>query len=310
MEHLCKRLCALPVWWNWPRMLPRPKGGVMPSVARRMNEFVMQNKPGIGPPFGRQQSRMQVDDANFTRRQSVWTGASDPAGDAMTTDRSFPKHAKGDLSEDGEVLPLPRLHGPHAFEDLVLKDAKHLGLGHVGTQKDTSRPTMVSRMPFLDGDKQAVALCTTCAVGLERHLHPSLPAFDFRHLGRDLEVGVHRSGSQQANAVGSRDGARGFRFIVGLHQSNGSGPVSMAIQQGSNDAPVDHSGKGVVVRFWSEEGHQFIPFLVGIDSEAVRIGRAAAVANRTRSIGALHTFRRSHAEACRRGAFQVCASDH
>ena len=84
----------------------------------------------------------------------------------------------------------------------------------------------------------------------------------------------------------------------------------MTIEQGPDDAPVDHARERVVMRFWSKHSHQLLALAVRIDLQTMGVGGAAPVANRRGSVGALNTLRGSHAGRWRRGAFQMCAYHH
>ena len=150
---------------------------------------------------------------------------------------------------------------------------------------------MVGRMAFLDGHEHAFTLCASLSFGLKRHVHPGFSSFDVGHPCRHAKIGVHGRRPQQADGVGGGHGAWDLLSPSGVHQSHRCSPIAVAVQQGADDATVDHAREGMMMRFWTKDRHQFLAFTVGIDSEAVWIGGATTVANRTGGIGALHTLR-------------------
>ena len=128
---------------------------------------------------------------------------------------------------------------------------------------------MVGWMTFGDGDKEAIAFCAPLAPRIQTHLNPGFPTFDLRHACRHLQVRVHWGGPEQTNAVGGGDRTGRFGLIAGFHERHRCGPVSVAIQQGADDASVHHARKGMVVWLGTKHSHQFLAFAVRIDAKPV-----------------------------------------
>jgi len=129
-----------------------------------------------------------------------------------------------------------------------------------------SRPAVEGRVPFLDRHEQSFpggAHLTFCFKG---HRDPGFPTFEPCRMGANDEFGACRGWPSQANVVGRRDGARRLVRSVAVHHRDGRSPVPVAIEQGSDDASVDHAGKGLVVRFWLKPGHKPFLYAMGVDA--------------------------------------------
>lgn len=76
-----------------------------------------------------------------------------------------------------------------------------------------------------------------------------------------------------------------------FHQRKSRRPIGMAIQKGSDDSPIHHSWKCLVMLFRSELGGHFPVFANQTsNSQALLVFRAAPEANAVGRVGLLQTF--------------------
>lgn len=111
---------------------------------------------------------------------------------------------------------------------------------------------MVCRMPFLDGNKQAAAGRTNLAFSLQRkrNSNPVLKHFGGFCIHRQRCTEGRRA--PELYIVRGSDSARWFLKPLSVHDRNGCSPISVTIQQGADDATVDHPRKRLVVIRWDK----------------------------------------------------------
>ena len=148
---------------------------------------------------------------------------------------------------------------------------------------------MIGGVTFLYSHKEAAPCGTNLALSLQGQRHPN-PVV--QHLGWR---GVHRQGrsvrrrAPKLNIVGSGYGARWFIKTLCIHERNGSSPIPVAVEEGSDDAAVDHARECLMVIRWNEFHGQAVRCSEGVNLQATFVGRTAAKTNRGGSIRSLHT---------------------
>ena len=75
------------------------------------------------------------------------------------------------------------------------------------------------------------------------------------------------------------------------HQVVAGGPVAVAVEQGADDAAVEHPGEGVVVRLGGEVGDDLVALDEALDAEPLVVGGAAAEADALRRVPCLEGLR-------------------
>ena len=106
---------------------------------------------------------------------------------------------------------------------------------------------MVSRMPFLHGDKQPAPRSTNLALCLQREGDSNPVVQDLGWRGVYCQGCAVRRGAPKLNVVRGGYGAWWFIEALCVHERNSSRPISMTVKQRSDNAPVDHPGEGLVV---------------------------------------------------------------
>ena len=141
---------------------------------------------------------------------------------------------------DHQFVPLPLEFGlpHHHLRPLRFPSGK--------LTTESALPSMVRRMPFFHGNKDATTRCTnfsTCAqcafnvCAIIRHID---------NLGGKKQRIIRRSWPEQFDCVLRRDSARRSVLIRAFHQMIGRRPVAMAIEQRPDDAAIQDSLKRFV----------------------------------------------------------------
>ena len=143
-------------------------------------------------------------------------------------------------------------------------------------------------MAFLYGHKQSAP----GGAQLPRCLHLQLDMHSVvEHLGRKgryREKFSHGRRPSKLDLVGGGYGARRLVQALLVHQGHRSRPVAMTVEQRSNDSTVDHAGKRLMVGLRHELQLQTALDAVGIDFQAVFVGRPATETNGGWCIGSLN----------------------
>ena len=102
-------------------------------------------------------------------------------------------------------------------------------------------------MAFLDGHKKTASGRTNLARCFQRQLDRDPVSGEFGDAAGDGKHGAKGGRPAELNIVVGGDRTGGFVQVLVVHQGDGCGPISVAIQQCANDPPVHHAGEGLVV---------------------------------------------------------------
>lgn len=123
---------------------------------------------------------------------------------------------------------------------------------------------MVGGVTRLDGDENAPARSREVAAGGQFHLYV---AASFLHAGGpryEREHLVEWRGGQQLDLELSRNRAWRSADSASSHERVRGRPVAVTIQECTDDATVQHTGKRLVVRFGLERGDQLLALHVAL----------------------------------------------
>lgn len=148
-------------------------------------------------------------------------------------------------------------------------------------------PTVKRWMPFAYRDERTSAGARHLAPGFQGRVDHYLVAFHRSHVRfhRQRPCGGGRPSQRHVEVRGHR--ARWCVEPSSFHQVVGSGPVGVAIEQGSCDAPVEHPREGLVVRFGLPHADEFVARTTrgeAPDPKAFRVGWPATEADVVRSV--------------------------
>ena len=146
---------------------------------------------------------------------------------------------------------------------------------------------MVGRMSLFDGHKEAATRRTNLSGSLHGQLNMNAVLKHFSGFGDDGQGLSEWGWAAKLDVVLRRDGARGFIQSLLVHQGDGCGPIPMAIKQRSDDATVDHAGKGLMMVFGIKFHLQSTFNAMGVDFQTVLVCWTAAKTNGGRCIGFL-----------------------
>lgn len=117
-------------------------------------------------------------------------------------------------------------------------------------------------------------------------------AFDCRAIFQNLNTSgfkdklfIDRSRSQHLDRIFRCDRTRGLGKSALFHQSVTCGPITVAVENGSDDASVEHARKSMMKRLWPKPGHNLlglspvVPYWKAINVQALLVGRPAPEAD-------------------------------
>lgn len=149
---------------------------------------------------------------------------------------------------------------------------------------------MVGRVALFDGDKEATAGGAHFPFSLKREAYRDPVLKHLSALADDGKRGAKWGRATKLNIVLCGNRAGWFAQALRVHERNGCRPVSMTIEQGTDNATVHHPGEGLVVVFWRVFHTQATVNAVGIDAQAFFVRWPTAKTNRRGGIHALNAF--------------------
>src|ERR1700731_94992 len=136
-------------------------------------------------------------------------------------------------------------------------------------------------MTFLHPDKNSATSRTNISTGRQSPLHrramagPSRTGTKVDNLGRKMHRTVCRRRPQQFDRVFGRDRARRLIGLRAFHEMIRGRPIAVTIEQRSDDAAVQNSGKRFVFFLRLPFGHDVVASGKTADMQAIRIGWTA-----------------------------------
>jgi hypothetical protein len=151
-------------------------------------------------------------------------------------------------------------------------------------------PPMIGRMAGLHRNECSATSCRDLVVRDQFAFNDCAIIAGFNHAGYQPYGLVRRRWPPQRNLVVSSDRAGRMIGACALHQMIGSRPVAVTVEQRTDDAAAEHSGKRFLISFWLEFRDNFVALRKAANVQTLFVCRAATKTRVVWRVGFLDAF--------------------